>query len=340
MGPRIRTKDGMDRPLVTRVVKIPDAAGREQLARLGESALARIGNTPLLRLERIAEGLPGVEILAKAEWFNPGGSVKDRAAYNIVQEAMRSGQLAAGKMLLDSTSGNTGIAYAMIGAVMGFSVTLCMPSNVSVERKRILSAYGANIIYTDPDEGSDGAIRKARAIIAAEPEKYFYADQYSNPANWQAHYRTTGNEIWQQTHGRVTHFVAMMGTSGTFVGASRRLKELNPKIRCISLQPDSSFHGIEGAKHMATAIVPGIYDPTLADEDLAVTTEAAYATVKRLAREEGLLVGISAGGAVAGCLQIAQQLMRRRQKAVIVTIFPDSGDKYLSERFWDEGLSH
>jgi len=326
----------MDRPLVTRVVKIPDADGREEFVRLGESALARIGNTPLLRLERIAEGLPGVEILAKAEWFNPGGSVKDRAAYNIVQEAMRSGQLAAGKMLLDSTSGNTGIAYAMIGAAMGFSVTLCMPSNVSVERKRILNAYGANIIYTDPDEGSDGAIRKARAIIAAEPEKYFYADQYSNPANWQAHYRTTGNEIWQQTHGRVTHFVAMMGTSGTFVGTSRRLKEFNPKIRCISLQPDSSFHGIEGAKHMATAIVPGIYDRKLADEDLAVTTEAAYATVKRLAREEGLLVGISAGGAVAGCLQIAQQLMRRRQKAVIVTVFPDSGDKYLSERFWDE----
>src|SRR5271169_3753941 len=336
MGPRNRTKDGMDRPLVTKVVKIPDAAGHEELARLGESALARIGNTPMLRLERIAEGLPWIEILAKAEWFNPGGSVKDRAAYNIVQEAMRSGQLAAGRMLLDSTSGNTGIAYAMIGAAMGFSVTLCMPSNVSVERKRILSAYGANIIYTDPDEGSDGAIRKARAMIAAEPEKYFYADQYSNPANWQAHYRTTANEIWQQTHGRVTHFVAMLGTSGTFVGTSRRLKELNPKIRCISLQPDSSFHGIEGAKHMATAIVPGIYDPKLADEDLAVTTEAAYATVKRLAREEGLLVGISAGGAVAGCLQIAQQLMRRRQKAVIVTIFPDSGDKYLSERFWDE----
>ncbi|MFI5089352.1 MAG: PLP-dependent cysteine synthase family protein [Terriglobales bacterium] len=322
--------------MVTKVVKIPDAAGREELARLGESALARIGNTPLLRLERIAEGLPGVEILAKAEWFNPGGSVKDRAAFNIVQEAMRSGQLAPGKMLLDSTSGNTGIAYAMIGAALGFSVTLCMPSNVSVERKRIVNAYGANIIYTDPDEGSDGAIRKARAMIAAELEKYYYADQYSNPANWQAHYRTTANEIWQQTHGRVTHFVAMMGTSGTFVGTSRRLKELNPKIRCISLQPDSSFHGIEGAKHMATAIVPGIYDPTLADEDLAVTTESAYAMVKRLAREEGLLVGISAGGAVAGCLKVAEQFTRRRQKAVIVTIFPDSGDKYLSERFWDE----
>ena len=318
------------------MVKIPGAGERAELARLGESALAHIGNTPLLRLERIAEGLPGIEILAKAEWFNPGGSVKDRAAYNIVQQAMRGGQLTADKMLLDATSGNTGIAYAMIGAALGFSVTLCMPSNVSVERKRILSAYGANVIYTDADLGSDGAIRKAREMIAAEPEKYFYADQYSNPANWQAHYQTTGNEIWQQTHGRITHVVAMMGTSGTFMGTSRRLKELNPRIRCISLQPDSAFHGIEGAKHMATAIVPGIYDPQLADEDLPVTTEAAYTTVKRLAREEGLLVGISAGGAVAGCLKLAERLMRQRERAVIVTIFPDSGDKYLSERFWEE----
>ena len=331
-----RTKDRIGRPLVTKVVKIPDAADCAELARLGESALVRIGNTPLLRLERIAEDLPGIEILAKAEWFNPGGSVKDRAAYNIVQQAMRSGQLTADKMLLDSTSGNTGIAYAMIGAALGFEVTLCMPSNVSVERKRILSAYGANVIYTDPDQGSDGAIRKAREMIAAEPEKYFYADQYSNPANWQAHYQTTGNEIWQQTHGRVTHFVAMMGTSGTFMGTSRRLKELNPKIRCISLQPDSAFHGIEGAKHMATAIVPGIYDPRLADEDLSVTTEAAYAMVKRLAREEGLLVGISAGGAVAGCVKLAEQLVGQRERAVIVTLFPDSGDKYLSERFWED----
>ncbi len=336
MGPRIRTKDRVGRPLVTRVVKIPDAAGREEFVRLGESALARIGNTPLLRLERIAEDLPGSEILAKAEWFNPGGSVKDRAAHNIVKEAMRSGKLSAGKMLLDSTSGNTGIAYAMIGAALGFGVTLCMPSNVSVERKRILNAYGANIIYTDPGEGSDGAIRKARQLIAAEPDKYFYADQYCNNANWQAHYQTTANEIWQQTQGRVTHFVAMLGTSGTFIGASRRLKELNPKIHCISLQPDSAFHGIEGAKHMATAIVPGIYDPKLADENLEVTTEAAYTMVKRLAREEGLLVGISAGGAVAGCLKLAERLARRHERCVIVTICPDSGDKYLSERFWDE----
>ena len=320
------------------MVKIPGAGERAEPARLGESALGRIGNTPLIRLERIAEGLPGIEILAKAEWFNPGGSVKDRAAYNIIQQAMRSGQLTADKMLLDATSGNTGIAYAMIGAALGFSVTLCMPSNVSVERKRILSAYGANVIYTDADQGSDGAIRKAREMIAAEPEKYFYADQYSNPANWQAHYQTTGNEIWQQTHGRITHVVAMMGTSGTFMGTSRRLKELNPRIRCVSLQPDSAFHGIEGAKHMATAIVPGIYDPKLADEDLSVTTEAAYATVKRLAREEGLLVGISSGAAVAGCINLAERLLRRRERAVIVTIFPDSGDKYLSERFWEETI--
>ncbi len=312
------------------------AARPKEPVRPGESALERIGNTPLIRLERMAQGLAGIEILAKAEWFNPGGSVKDRAAYNIIKEAMRSGKLAAGKVLLDSTSGNTGIAYAMIGAALDFRVTLCMPSNVSVERKRTLNAYGANIIYTDPGEGSDGAIRKARALAAAEPDKYFYADQYSNPANWQAHYQTTANEIWRQSGGRVTHFVAMLGTSGTFVGTSRRLKELNPKIRCISLQPDSAFHGIEGTKHMATAIVPGIYDPKLADEDRAVTSEAAYTMVKRLAREEGLLAGISAGGAVAGCLQIAQELTHRRQKAVMVTIFPDSGDKYLSERFWDE----
>jgi cysteine synthase B len=322
--------------LVTGIADVLHAVRREEPFRPGQRALQRIGNTPLLRLERTAEGLPGVEILAKAEWFNPGGSVKDRAAYNIVQEAMRSGKLATGQMLLDSTSGNTGIAYAMIGAALGFSVTLCMPSNVSIERKRILNAYGANIVYTAPGEGSDGAIRRARAMIAAEPEKYFYANQYSNPANWQAHYLTTANEIWQQTRGRVTHFVAMLGTSGTFGGTSRRLKELNPKIRCISLQPDSAFHGIEGAKHMATALVPGIYDPQLADEDRAITTEAAYAMVKRLAREEGLLAGISSGGAVAGCVQVAGELARRQEKAVIVTIFPDSGDKYLSERFWDE----
>ena len=305
--------------------------------RVGELALERVGNTPLLRIERLARGLERVEILAKAEWFNPGGSVKDRAAAAIIAAAEAAGQLSAGRHLLDATSGNTGIAYAMMGAAKGFPVTLCLPSNASVERKRILKTYGAHIVYTDPGEGSDGAIRKARELAAAEPQKYFYADQYSNQANWRAHYAGTANEIWEQTEGRVTHFVAMLGTSGTFVGTARRLKELNPGIRCVSLQPDSSFHGIEGAKHMATAIVPKIYDPALADLDLGVRTEDAYQMVRRLAREEGLLVGISSGGALFGCLHVARELAGKKQPGVIVTIFPDSGDKYLSERFWEEG---
>src|SRR5262249_4869639 len=304
--------------------------------KLGERNLARVGNTPLLRLERIATEFPNVQLLAKAEWYNPGGSVKDRAAFNIVKEGRRSGKFINDKSLLDSTSGNTGIAYAMIGAADGFPVTLCMPENVSVERKRILFAYGANIVYTDPADGSDGAIRKARELFANEPEKYFYADQYSNDANWQAHYHGTANEIWEQSERRVTHFVAMLGTSGTFMGTSRKLKELNPNIRCISLQPDSPFHGIEGAKHMASAIVPKIYDEKLADEDIEIATEEAYANAIRASREEGLLLGISAGAAIAGCLQVASKL-RKDEDAVIVAIFPDSGDKYLSERFWTEG---
>jgi S-sulfo-L-cysteine synthase (O-acetyl-L-serine-dependent) len=303
--------------------------------KLGQHSLERIGNTPLLRLERMGRDLPNAQLLGKAEWLNPGGSVKDRAAANIVKEGQGSGKLTSGKVLLDSTSGNTGIAYAMIGAAEGFPVTLCMPENVSVERKRILFAYGANIVYTDPADGSDGAIRKARELYANDPEKYFYADQYSNDANWQAHYHGTAEEIWQQTEARITHFLAMLGTSGTFMGTARRLKELNPKVRCISLQPDSPFHGIEGAKHMASAIVPKIYDPSLADEDIGIATEDAYAHAVRAAREEGLLVGISAGAAIAGCLQVAARL-RRDEEAVIVTIFPDSGDKYLSERFWTE----
>jgi S-sulfo-L-cysteine synthase (O-acetyl-L-serine-dependent) len=303
---------------------------------LGQRSLDRIGNTPLLRLERIARDLPNVQLLGKAEWYNPGGSVKDRAAFNIVKEGRRNGKFASGKTLLDSTSGNTGIAYAMIGAAEGFPVTLCMPENVSVERKRILFAYGASIIYTDPADGSDGAITAARELYAREPEKYFYADQYSNDANWQAHYHGTAEEIWQQTEGRVTHFVAMLGTSGTFMGTARRLKELNPNVCCISLQPDSPFHGIEGAKHMASAIVPRIYDPELADEDIEIATEGAYAYAIRASREEGLLLGISAGAAIAGCLQVARRL-RKDEAAVMVTIFPDSGDKYLSERFWTEG---
>jgi cysteine synthase B len=303
--------------------------------RLGLKALERVGNTPLLRLERVTSDLPDVEILGKAEWYNPGGSVKDRAASRIIAEALRTGQLKPGKMLLDSTSGNTGIAYAMIGAAQGIPVTLCMPENVSPERKRILQAYGANILYTDPGEGSDGAIRMARELYAKHPDLYYYADQYSNDANWQAHYHGTANEIWQQTEGRVTHFVSMLGTSGTFVGTTRRLKELNPNVRCISLQPDSPFHGIEGAKHMATAIVPKIYDAKLADEDLGIATEDAYKMAIRLAREEGLLVGISAAAAVVGCLKVAEQ-RKKGQQAVMVTILCDSGDKYLSERFWTE----
>ena len=302
---------------------------------LGLLSLDRIGNTPLLRLARVAKELPSVEILGKAEWLNPGGSVKDRAAANIVAQARATGKLASGKILLDSTSGNTGIAYAMIGAAQGFPVTLCMPENVSVERKRILHAYGANIIYTDPADGSDGAIRVARELAAKHPDLYFYADQYSNDANWLAHYHGTANEIWQQTEGHITHFVAMLGTSGTFIGTSRRLKELNPRIRCISLQPDSPFHGIEGAKHMASAIVPKIYDATLADADMGIATEDAYAMAKRLAREEGLLVGISAAAAVAGCVRLAEQL-KKDERGVFVTILCDSGDKYLSERFWEE----
>jgi S-sulfo-L-cysteine synthase (O-acetyl-L-serine-dependent) len=309
-------------------------AGEDE-SRLGERTLDRIGNTPLFRLERVTRELPGVEILAKAEWFNPGGSVKDRAAANIVAEARRAGKLTPGKILLDSTSGNTGIAYAMIGAALGFPVTLCVPENVSVERKRILQAYGANILYTDPVDGSDGAIRMARDLASKHPDLYFYADQYSNDANWRAHYHGTATEIWQQTEGRVTHFVAVLGTSGTFIGTARRLKELNPLIRCISLQPDSPFHGIEGAKHMATAIVPQIYDRSLADEDLGISTEDAYVVAKRLAREEGLLVGVSSGAAVAGCLQVARHL-KNGESAVFVAILPDSGDKYLSERFWEQ----
>ena len=304
--------------------------------RLGTPLLARIGNTPLVRLERIAAHLPGMQILGKAEWVNPGGSVKDRAASAIVLDAQQRGLLAHGKHLLDATSGNTGIAYSMLGAAMGFPVTLCMPGNVSPERKKITSAYGANVVWTDPAYGSDGAIRKARELAATEPEKYFYADQYGNQANWQAHYRTTANEIWQQTEGRITHFVAGLGTSGTFVGTTRRLKELNPAIECISMQPDSPFNGLEGLKHMATAIVPPIYDASLADRNVEMETEAAYAMAKRLARTEGLLVGISSAGAVAASLRIAEEAAAKGKDAVIVTILADAADKYLSERFWEE----
>jgi S-sulfo-L-cysteine synthase (O-acetyl-L-serine-dependent) len=305
---------------------------------LGHTLLERIGNTPLLRLDAVSRDLPGIILLGKAEWYNPGGSVKDRAAASIVAEARRSGALRPGKILLDATSGNTGIAYSMLGAAEGFPVTLCMPENVSRERKQILQGYGANILYTDPGDGSDGAIRMARELAARHSDQYFYADQYSNDANWKAHYHTTANEIWQQTQGRITHFVSMLGTSGTFVGTTRRLKELNPRIECISLQPDSSFHGIEGAKHMASAMVPRIYDANLADRNLEIATEDAYAMARQMSRNAGLLVGISAAAAVVGSLKIARELtLRKGDEAVIVTILCDSGEKYLSERFWTEG---
>lgn len=296
------------------------------------SVLDLIGNTPLLRLERIGREVPGVEIYAKAEWFNPGGSVKDRPARNMVLEAERAGLLAPDRVLLDATSGNTGIAYAMIGAARGFRVQLCMPANASIERKRILHAYGAELVLTSPLEGSDGAIREARRLYAENPGRYYYCDQYSNDNNWKAHYHTTAPEIWEQTGGRITHWVAGLGTSGTFVGTTRRLKELNAEIRCISFQPDSPFHGLEGMKHMESAIVPPIYDAALAHEDRAVSTEEAYEMVRRLSREEGLLVGISSGAAAACALRVAKEI----RKGVIVTLLADAGDKYLSERFWDE----
>ena len=305
--------------------------------RYGSSLMERIGNTPLIRLESVVRELPGVELLAKAEWVNPGGSVKDRAAAAMVRRAMGDGSLRPGTTLLDATSGNTGIAFAMLGAALGFPVLLTMPSNVSPERKLILKAYGAEVEWTDPDQGSDGAIRRAREIAAAFPERYCYMDQYSNPANWRAHYETTGPEIWRQTGGTVTHFVAGLGTSGTFMGTVRRLKELNPELQAISMQPDSPFHGLEGLKHMATALVPAIYDPSLADRNVEIETEAAYAMAKRLAREEGLLVGISAAAAVAACEQIAKEEAAAGRSATIVTVLPDSADKYLSERFWEEG---
>jgi S-sulfo-L-cysteine synthase (O-acetyl-L-serine-dependent) len=302
---------------------------------IGRNVVDCIGNTPLLRLSRIGAVYPNVEFYGKAEWLNPGGSVKDRPALEMIREAERSGQLKPGQTILDATSGNTGIAYAMIAAALGYRVKLCLPASASEERKKILTAYGAELVITPGDEGSDGAILRARQIIGAEPGKYFYPDQYSNPSNWRAHYKTTANEIWEQTAGRITHFVAGLGTSGTFVGTTRRLKELNPAIRCISLQPDAPFHGLEGWKHMPSAIVPAIYDATLADANLEIETEKAYRLVKRAAGEEGLLLSPSAAAALEGCFQVAKTLAPD-ERAMMVTIFPDSGTKYLSERFWDE----
>lgn len=313
-------------------LRTESVAGTEAI---GRNLLDCIGNTPLLRLERMGQKYSNAEFYGKAEWLNPGGSVKDRPALEMIRDAERSGRLKPGQTILDATSGNTGIAYAMIAAASGYRVKLCLPASASEERKKILAAYGAEIVITPGDEGSDGAILKARGIMAAEPGKYFYPDQYGNPANWRAHYKTTASEIWKQTAGRVTHFVAGMGTSGTFVGVTRRLKELNPAIRCISLQPDAAFHGLEGWKHMQSAIVPEIYDATLADSNLTVKTEEAYRLVKRAAREEGLLLSPSSGAALDGCFQVAASL-KPDECAIIVTIFPDSGTKYLTERFWTE----
>lgn len=314
---------------------MPSRTAAERISpkdRSTSSLLTCVGNTPLLRLGRIARQYAPVEIYAKAEWFNPGGSVKDRPALNMIREGERTGALRPGKTILDATSGNTGIAYAMMGAHLGYPVTLCLPANASRERKQILRAYGAELILTDPALATDGAINKAQELYGRDPERYFYPDQYNNEANWKAHYETTGPEIIRQTEGQVTHFVAGLGTTGTFVGTGRRLREFNPSIRLISFQPDSSFHGLEGLKHLATALVPGIYDPSLADEDLGISTEEAYRMVKALARGEGLLVGVSSGAALVACFQIAARL----REGKIVTIFPDSGDKYLSEQFWEE----
>jgi len=290
----------------------------------------RIGNTPLVRLEAF-ETTPGVELHAKLEFHNAGGSVKDRAALAMVEDGERRGLLGAGQVLLDATSGNTGISYAMLGAARGFLVKLCVPANVTPERRQMLQSYGAEVVLTDPMEGSDGAIQEARRIFAADPDRYFYPDQYSNDANWRAHFETTGAEILEQTGGQVTHFVAGLGTSGTFVGTGRRLRASGRRIELVAVQPDSPLHALEGLKHMATAIVPGIYDATLADEDLGISTEEAFSLTRRLARQ-GLFVGISSGANLAGALRIARQT----SDAVVVVVFCDGGEKYLSERLWDE----
>jgi cysteine synthase B len=312
---------------------IVDSLEQDRLT--GRGVTDAIGNTPLLRLRRIADGLPNVELFGKAEWFNPGGSVKDRAALAMIVDGERTGRLTHDRTILDATSGNTGIAYAMIGASRGYRVRLCLPANANEERKRILTIYGAELILTDPAEGTDGAIRVARELYAKSPDEYFYPDQYNNPANWLAHYTTTGPEIWQQTSGRITHFVSGLGTTGTFVGVGRKLKELDPSVRLVSVEPDGPFHGLEGMKHLETAIVPGIYDASLADEREEVSTEDAYAMARRLAREEGVFVGVSAAAAVTASLRVAERIV----EGVIVTVLCDGGTRYLSDRFWSEDES-
>jgi len=306
------------------------SAARDRFADLE----SQIGNTPLVRLRNIAWDLPaGVELFVKGEHLNPGGSVKDRAALRMILEGERSGRLYPGKTILDATSGNTGIAYAMLGAVLRYPVTLCLPRNASEERKQILRIYGTKIIETDPLRGTDGAQLLARAMAESEPHEYFYPDQYNNEANWRAHYDGTGREIWEQTQGRVTHFLSGLGTCGTFVGVSRRLKEYNPAVRAISMEPDSPIHGLEGLKHLSTSRMPGIFDPTLADEKVEVVTEEAQAMARRLAREEGLFVGVSSGANVVAALALARKLP---PNSVLVTVLCDGGERYMSERFWAE----
>jgi cysteine synthase B len=290
-----------------------------------------VGNTPLLPLNKLSSH---VKVSAKAEWFNPGGSVKDRPALNIIQAALAAGELPPGRRLLDSTSGNMGIAYATLGVPLGIQVTLAIPSNASPERMTILKALGADLVLTDPLEGSDGAIEVARQMASQHPDLYFYADQYNNPANWQAHYLSTGPEIIEQSIGQVTHFVAGLGTSGTLMGVGRYLRQYNPNIKLVGVQPDAAFHGLEGLKHMPTAIVPGIYEPSFLDQVIEVSTESAYEMTLRLAREEGLFVGVSSGAAAVAALQVAENL----DQGSVVTVFPDAGYKYLSEKFWEAGL--
>jgi cysteine synthase B len=302
---------------------------------LGRSVLELIGNTPLLRFRRLTQHLAPVQILAKAEWYNPGGSVKDRAALAMILDGERRGLLTKDKILIDATSGNTGIAYAMIAAERGYKVILALPANASTERRQCLLAYGAELMLTDSAEGTDGAQRFVKNLVAENPGKYFYPDQYNNPANWRAHFDTTAPEIWRQTDGLITHFVTGLGTSGTFMGVTRRLKQYNPRVRCISVQPDSPLHGLEGMKHMPTSLVPGIYDPSVADEQMEISTEEAQRMVIKLAREEGILVGVSSGANFAAALKVAEQLM----DGVVVTIFCDSAAKYLSESFWNEAAS-
>lgn len=302
-----------------------------KIPRIGEDLLQRIGNTPLLRLRRVTRGLPeGVEVCVKAEWFNPGGSVKDRPVLRMIEDAERAGLLTPDKVLLDSTSGNAGIAYAMIGAAKGYRVKLVMPANASEERKRMIRAYGAELVFSDPLEGSDGAILLARRIQEEDPDRYFKPDQYNNPSNWKAHYDTTGPEILAQTEGRITHFVGTLGTTGTVVGVGRRLREANPEIEIVAVEPDGPLHGIEGLKHIASSIRPGIYDPSVHHRKIGVSTEAAYAMARRLAREEGMFVGASTGAAVWAALQVARDL----REGLVVALAPDGGDRYLSTALW------